>query len=61
MIESIVIDDELWTNLTLLSEKGILRPLAELIEKLDLNEEDMKMLSDLISRKIKSGVIGEKK
>jgi hypothetical protein len=26
-----------------------------------LNEEDMKMLSDLISRKIKSGVIGEKK
>jgi hypothetical protein len=53
MIEPIVINDELWTNLTFLSEHGILRPLAELIEKLDLNEEDMKILSDLISRKIK--------
>jgi hypothetical protein len=53
MIEPIVINNELWTNLTFLSEKGILRPLAELIEKLDLNDEDMKVLSDLISRKIK--------
>jgi hypothetical protein len=53
MISNIVITDELWTNLRFLSEHGILRPLAELIEKLDLNEEDMKMLSDLISRKIK--------
>lgn len=53
MISDIVITDELWTNLTLLSEKGILRPLAELIEKLDLNDEDIKVLSDLIHRKIK--------
>jgi hypothetical protein len=53
MIEPIVINDELWTSLTVLSEKGILKPLAELIEKLDLNEYDMKILSDLISRKIK--------
>jgi hypothetical protein len=53
MISNIVITDEFWTNLTLLSERGILRPIAELIEKLDLNEDDMKILSDLISRKIK--------
>jgi hypothetical protein len=53
MIEPIVINDEFWTNLTLLSERGILRPIAELIEKLDLNEDDMKILSDLINRKIK--------
>jgi hypothetical protein len=53
MIEPIAITDKLWTSLTFLSEKGILRPLAELIEKLDLNEDDMKILSDLIHRKIK--------
>jgi hypothetical protein len=53
MIEPIVINNELCTNLTFLSENGILRPLAELIEKLDLNDEDMRVLSDLISRKIK--------
>jgi len=53
MISDIVITDELWTNLRFLSDKGILKPLAELIEKLDLNEDDMKMLSDLISKKIK--------
>ena len=53
MISDIVITDELWTNLTLLSERGILRPLAELIEKLDLNEDDMKVICDLISKKIK--------
>jgi hypothetical protein len=53
MISDIVINDELWTNLTLLSEKGILRPLAELIEKLDLNEDDIKIISDLIGKKIK--------
>ena len=53
MIEPIVINNELWASLTFLSEKGILRPLAELTEKLNLNEDDMKMLSDLISRKIK--------
>ena len=53
MIEPIVVNNELWKNLTLLSEKGILKPIAELIEKLDLNEDDMKILSDLISRKIK--------
>jgi|694.fasta_scaffold110425_15 hypothetical protein len=51
--EPIVISNETRKNLVFLSENGILRPLAELIEKLDLNEEDMKMLSDLISRKIK--------
>jgi hypothetical protein len=53
MIEPIVINDEFWTNLTLLSEMGILRPITELIEKLNLNDEDIRILSDLISRKIK--------
>jgi hypothetical protein len=53
MISDIIITNEVRKNLIFLSENGILRPLAELIEKLDLNEDDMKILCDLISRKIK--------
>ena len=53
MIQDILIDDKFWKNLTFLSEKGILGPIAELIEKLHLNEDDIKILNDLISRKIK--------
>lgn len=54
MIEPIVITKEVWKNLTFLSDKGILKPLAELVEKLDLNEDDMTILADLINRKLRN-------
>ena len=53
MMQDMVIDDQLWKSLRFLSDYGILRPIAELIEKLNLNEDDMKILSDLVHKKIK--------
>ena len=48
-----MVDDQIWKSLKFLSDYGILRPIAELIEKLNLNEDDMKILNDLVQRKIK--------
>jgi|LakMenE01Jun11ns_1017448.scaffolds.fasta_scaffold9583702_2 hypothetical protein len=53
MMQDMVIDDQLWKSLRFLSDYGVLRPIAELIEKLNLNEDDMKILSDLVHKKIK--------
>lgn len=51
-MNDIVFTDEIWSNIKDLSDRGILKPLAELIEKLNLDEDDMVVLSKLINKKL---------
>jgi hypothetical protein len=49
-MDDIIFNDEVWSNIKILSDRGILKPIAELIEKLNLNEEDMVILTKLINK-----------
>lgn len=49
-MNDIIFDDKMMSNMKKLSDIGILKPLAELIEKLNLDEEDTVILNKLINK-----------
>jgi len=49
-MDNIVFTEQMMANMKKLSDIGILKPLAELIEKLNLDEEDMVILNKLINK-----------
>ena len=52
-MSDIIFTEQMISNMKILADRGILEPLAELIEKLHLNEEDMIILNKLINNKLK--------
>ena len=46
----IIFTEQMMVNMKKLSDIGILKPLAELIERLNLDEEDMIVLNKLINK-----------
>lgn len=49
-MDNIVFTEQMMANMKELSSIGILKPLAELIEKLNLDEEDVVILNKLINK-----------
>lgn len=49
-MKDIIFTEQMTVNMKKLSDIGILKPLAELIEKLNLDEEDMIVLNKLINK-----------
>jgi hypothetical protein len=49
-----IIFTEQMVNMKKLSDVGILKPLAELIERLNLDEEDMIVLNKLINKHLEN-------
>lgn len=50
----IIFTEQMMVNIKNLSDIGILKPLAELIEKLNLDEEDMAVLNKLIDKHLEN-------
>ena len=53
-MNDIIFTEQMMLNMKMLSDHGILKPLAELIEKLNLDEEDMVILNKLISKHLEN-------
>lgn len=53
-MNDIVFDDKTMSNMKKLSDIGVLKPLAELIEKLNLDEEDVVILNKLINKHLEN-------
>lgn len=49
-MDDIIFTEQMMVNMKKLSDIGILKPIVELIEKLNLDEEDMFVLNKLINK-----------
>lgn len=54
-MNDIIFTKQMMSNLKILSDRGILEPLVELIEKLNLDTEDMAVLNKLINKHLDKG------
>lgn len=50
----IIFTEQMMASMKKLSDIGILKPLAELIEKLNLDEEDIMVLNQLINKHLEN-------
>jgi hypothetical protein len=54
-MNDIIITKQMMSNIKILSDHGILEPIVELIEKLNLDTEDMAVLNKLINKHLDKG------